>query len=57
MITLIILICSAVIMLLIGFFEIRIPFIYQDPIIKKKKRAFSEANLKFERKVKLENCQ
>ena len=57
MIPLIILICSAVIMLLIGFFEIRIPFIYQDPIIKKKKRAFSEANLKFERKVKLENCQ
>ena len=57
MIILIILTSIAVITLLIGFFEIRIPFIYKDSVIKKKKTAFSQAGLRFERKAKFENCQ
>ena len=45
MTTLIILTSIAVITLLIGFFEIRIPFIYKDPIVKHKKAAFPQSSL------------
>ena len=51
MILLIILTSIAVITLLIGFFEIPIPFIYQDPILKKKKTTFSETGLGKESKI------
>jgi len=53
MIILIILTCIAVITLLVGFFEIRIPFIYRDQIIKKQNTAFPQTGV--ERGNKIEN--
>ena len=51
MIILIILTGIAVITLLVGFFEIRIPFIYRDQIIKKQNTAFSQAGVERGNKI------
>ena len=51
MTTLIILTSIAVITLLIGFFEIRIPFINKDTIVKHKKAAFPQSGLEKDGKI------